>query len=108
MRSMSQLSVSGKEKNWSPRPSTTALSAASSAHEAQRRWSHRTALEALVHGHHGLAELLQIVSHLRIDHLLALNLLTAHVDTARHEVHVECSCGLCPRSCILFCDLGTS
>ena len=38
-----------------------------------------------MHGHHGLAELLQIVSHLRLDHLLALNLLTAHVDTARHR-----------------------
>ena len=40
-------------------------------------------------GYHGFAELCQVVPYLRIDHLLALNLLTACVDTARHEVHVE-------------------
>jgi len=48
---------------------TESHSAASSAHEAQRRRSHRTALEALGHGHHSLAELLQSVPHRRIDHL---------------------------------------
>src|SRR5262245_17847213 len=64
-------------------------SATPSAHQAQRRWAHRTALEALVHGHHGLAELLQIVPHLRIDHFLSLNLLTAGVDTAGNQMHVE-------------------
>lgn len=58
-------------------------------HEAQRRWSHQTALEPLVHDRHGLAELLQGVSHLCNDNLLALNLLTVHVDAAGHEMHAE-------------------
>src|SRR5262249_49351595 len=65
------------------------LSAVSSAHKAQRRWSHRGALEAVVHGHYRLTEFGWIVSYLRIDHFLAVDLLATHVDTTGHEVHVE-------------------
>lgn len=48
-----------------------------------------TAMEALVHGHHGLTERLQSVPHLRLDNLPVLNLLTAHVDAAGNKVHAE-------------------